>query len=588
MHCSNYSQWQDAKGNADAAGDVSFDVAHTKTRDKYWGDAFVARHRHVAFVEHYVQHIRLVFRQHFSTRKGSTREEDHYHATALFIGPNGRRYESFDALQVVTTVVLDARITVTALRKIVMTYASENLTAEEQQALIRADTHSAVTAQRYYVKRFAATNAKAVVSILDREFGSPAGAASAPPSPKSATPPPEPPAQPRPPKLSLAQLLAKTASKQPPRRLKRRRSPTTGATDDEPDAIDAAADAFEVDEPVPEPDDTDVYDRDRDGSDGCGTPSRGKSDRPRASARASASAAPSSTSTRELKLEPDPERDRSPSMGDDRWSERTAVSVVSHSTPRALDVLSTAAAAVATGTVGSGDCKRDRTADSRSSLPRKRAKTVAAALSAVVVAPSGVAVVGGCRGGTGAPAPNVAVTSRPTSCAAAASSAASAAGSGAGAPRTDARPLPVATIGDGVEVKLSNISGAGWGLFATRDFAANEYITEYDGTVITASEARTLHLIRRASHVRSLEPMHSAIDGFGVSPTARGRGGGSFANDPYKTPERRNAVYVTEYGAAGVQRCGTDTLARCFLQATSNIQKGAEIYVSYGSSYDYF
>ena len=125
-----------------------------------------------------MQHIRLVFSKHFSTRKGSTREEDNYHATALFIGPNGRRYDSFDALQVVTAVVLDARITVTALRKIVMTYASENLIAEEQEALIRADTHSAVTAQRYYVKRFASTNAKAVVSILDREFGSPAGAAS--------------------------------------------------------------------------------------------------------------------------------------------------------------------------------------------------------------------------------------------------------------------------------------------------------------------------------------------------------------------------------------------------------------------------
>ncbi len=82
--------------------------------------------------------------------------------------------------------------------------------------------------------------------------------------------------------------------------------------------------------------------------------------------------------------------------------------------------------------------------------------------------------------------------------------------------------------------------------------------------------------------------MHSAIDGFGLSPTARGRGGGSFANDPYKTPELRNAAYVTVYGVGGVQRYGNDTLARCFLQATACIPQGGEIYVSYGASYEYF
>ena len=82
--------------------------------------------------------------------------------------------------------------------------------------------------------------------------------------------------------------------------------------------------------------------------------------------------------------------------------------------------------------------------------------------------------------------------------------------------------------------------------------------------------------------------MHSAIDGFGLSPTARGRGGGTFANDPYKTPELRNAAYVTVYAVAGVQRYGNDTLARCFLQATACIPQGGEIYVSYGASYEYF
>ncbi len=82
--------------------------------------------------------------------------------------------------------------------------------------------------------------------------------------------------------------------------------------------------------------------------------------------------------------------------------------------------------------------------------------------------------------------------------------------------------------------------------------------------------------------------MHSAVDCFGVSRTARGRGGGSFANDPYKTPELRNAAYVTVYGVAGVARCGNGTLARCFLQATTCIPQGAEIYVSYGAAYSYF
>src|SRR3954454_3477066 len=114
----------------DAKGNVSFHVTQTKSRDKYHGYPFVVVARHVPFVQHYVQHIRRDFVDRFGTRKGETDRDRAQRVCGLFLGPNGRRYDAFDALPLLSSVVTNVRITVTTLRKLVATYAAQHYTTE--------------------------------------------------------------------------------------------------------------------------------------------------------------------------------------------------------------------------------------------------------------------------------------------------------------------------------------------------------------------------------------------------------------------------------------------------------------------------
>ena len=143
-----------------------------------------------------------------------------------------------------------------------------------------------------------------------------------------------------------------------------------------------------------------------------------------------------------------------------------------------------------------------------------------------------------------------------------------------------------ATINDGVEVKESGVPNAGLGLWATRAFAKGSLITEYDGEGISYAEAIKRRDAGVSTHIKSLDPMHLCIDGRGLTAASNGRGGASFANDPYTTPYRRNTVFVTKQGVKGsVPRLGFGSLSRCFLQATRAIAPGEELFVSYGDSY---
>lgn len=189
----------------DASGYVSFHVTHTKARDKYKGDAFVAIARHIPFIEHYIKTMRADFMDRFGTRKAQeTDSEKKARVTGLFIGPNGRRYEAFEAVPLLSSVVTGVRVTVTVLRKLISTYAATHLTKEEQAVMDRADTHSAVTAARHYQKADAQHAAVGAINLLNRCFPSPhttgAPAAGGAPAPVIA----------RPPKFTVEQLLQRS------------------------------------------------------------------------------------------------------------------------------------------------------------------------------------------------------------------------------------------------------------------------------------------------------------------------------------------------------------------------------------------
>lgn len=134
---------------------------------------------------------------------------------------------------------------------------------------------------------------------------------------------------------------------------------------------------------------------------------------------------------------------------------------------------------------------------------------------------------------------------------------------------------PLASIGDGVEVRESTIPGAGYGLFAARAFARNEFITWMDGEEISRTEALARARAGRASHMRTLVYGFSALDG--IREPVAGAGGVSFANHP-PSGTKPSAVFVNKEDHTGVAM-------QIFLRATRDIATGEEIFVSYGAAY---
>ncbi len=149
-------------------------------------------------------------------------------------------------------------------------------------------------------------------------------------------------------------------------------------------------------------------------------------------------------------------------------------------------------------------------------------------------------------------------------------------------------------IGEGgIHVAPSRIEGAGNGLFATRDFAAGEIVTFYDGPIARYEPPALLsHAIH--SHARVLVPYRFMI--IGNAPSAElghwGRGGGALIND-----SRDNATTNVEFfhidSVANTERfeqysdpTTLDPFGRTVIvRARRAIQAGEEFYVSYGIGY---
>ena len=118
----------------------------------------------------------------------------------------------------------------------------------------------------------------------------------------------------------------------------------------------------------------------------------------------------------------------------------------------------------------------------------------------------------------------------------------------------------LATINNGVLILPSLIPDAGMGLFAQRTFRKGEYITLYDGEVVTRDEANR----RRHTHMAAREGI--IVDG--LKTQIEGRGGGSFANGT-RLEKESNASIVCQ-------------LANLIIKAKRDIESGEEIIVCYG------
>jgi hypothetical protein len=133
------------------------------------------------------------------------------------------------------------------------------------------------------------------------------------------------------------------------------------------------------------------------------------------------------------------------------------------------------------------------------------------------------------------------------------------------------------TVGNGIIISASTIgSHAGNGLFADQLFLRNQCVTLYDGREATFDEAQKLEKQGKATHIRALDSHHTVIIGLTNHKRAKGRGGGSFANDA-----RDSNLNNTKFRKFS-DRSGK---SRIYLQATRVILPGEEIFVSYGKDY---
>lgn len=154
------------------------------------------------------------------------------------------------------------------------------------------------------------------------------------------------------------------------------------------------------------------------------------------------------------------------------------------------------------------------------------------------------------------------------------------AGSVAGGHKAMAREafgMQPATVGHGVAIRRSGIgSHAGNGLFATRPFARNSIVTEYEGTLVWKADAMKASPEQTAHHMGL--PNGYAIAGLCDPALAGGKGGGSFANDGFQVPGRNNATFWAKHEPGS-------PMVRMFLKATRDIAAGEEIFVGYGRCY---
>jgi SET domain-containing protein len=130
-----------------------------------------------------------------------------------------------------------------------------------------------------------------------------------------------------------------------------------------------------------------------------------------------------------------------------------------------------------------------------------------------------------------------------------------------------------------LEIKPSNITAAGLGVFTLEDIPNDTFIDTYDGEYMTTSSKLSKtdyygHKLRRMIH--SLYYIEVEKD-IGIDATSYPRCFISMVNDCYNSEFRENTEFRNIRNPGEIPKVG--------LWTTREIKKGEELYVSYGDEY---
>ena len=131
-------------------------------------------------------------------------------------------------------------------------------------------------------------------------------------------------------------------------------------------------------------------------------------------------------------------------------------------------------------------------------------------------------------------------------------------------------------LGRGLAVARSRLPGAGFGLFATQDFAKGVLVTEYVGEELTKEQAFALRDAGKDQYVRSLKNGY-CIDGNKYP--ALGESCAQMANDG-RDAALNNCIFVATDNRDKLQE-----KPRVYLKTLQHIRAGEELLASYGKRY---
>lgn len=137
-----------------------------------------------------------------------------------------------------------------------------------------------------------------------------------------------------------------------------------------------------------------------------------------------------------------------------------------------------------------------------------------------------------------------------------------------------------ATLGAKVQVGDSTLKHAGRGLYARERIEKDQGIIEYYGQIISFEEAKKRRVEGKASHIRSLIPMSWCVDGRHVDE------GAAMINDPRAEKHKVNAELVSYHALDNIFK-RDPKYSVAYARALRVIEPGEEIFVSYGSDYDW-
>ena len=134
----------------------------------------------------------------------------------------------------------------------------------------------------------------------------------------------------------------------------------------------------------------------------------------------------------------------------------------------------------------------------------------------------------------------------------------------------------VPVLGNGIELRKSRIPSGGRGVYASRDFHANELVTLYFGHVFGETERKHMQEMSLGTHCKPLQYKLSYLDG--IKEGFLGMPAGQLLNEGgNKLFQNCDWITLEIYPSSGEKVVG--------IRATRHVYEGEELYVSYGSKF---